>query len=76
MRDGEDDVIEETLEFERKRSLWQLWMASLDVTELVTVARDLAKMLEYAGKQMEVAELNRKLLMGSSHMEIKPEDAA
>jgi len=66
----------ETLEFERKRSLWQLWMASLDVTELVTVARDLAKMLEYAGKQMEVAELNRKLLMGSSHMEIKPEDAA
>lgn len=74
MRD--EDIIEETLEFERKRSLWQLWMASLDVTELVTVARDLAKMLEYAGKQMEVAELNRKLLMGSSHMEIKPEDAA
>jgi len=71
-----EDIIEETLEFERKRSLWQLWMASLDVTELVTVARDLAKMLEYAGKQMEVAELNRKLLMGSSHMEIKPEDAA
>lgn len=74
MRD--EDIIEETLEFERKRSLWQLWMASLDVTELVTVARDLAKMLEYAGKQMEVAELNRKLLMGSSHTEIKPEDAA
>lgn len=74
MRD--EDIIEETLEFERKRSLWQLWMASLDVTELVTVARDLAKMLEYAGKQMEVATLNRQLLMGSSHMEIKPEDAA
>lgn len=74
MRD--DDIIEETLEFERKRSLWQLWMASLDVTELVTVARDLAKMLEYAGKQMEVATLNRQLLMGSSHTEIKPEDAA
>lgn len=73
MRD--EDIIEETLEFERKRSLWQLWMASLDVTELVTVARDLAKMLEYAGKQMEVATLNRQLLMGLSHTEIKPEDA-
>jgi len=72
----DDDIIEETLEFERKRSLWQLWMASLDVTELVTVARDLAKMLEYAGKQMEVAELNRQLLMGSKHTDLKPGDAA
>jgi len=71
-----EDIIEETLEFERKRSLWQLWMASLDVTELVTVARDLAKMLEYAGKQMEVAELNRQLLMGSKHTDLKPGDAA
>lgn len=75
MRD-EDDVIEETLEFERKRSLWQLWMASLDVTELVTVARDVTKMLEYAGNQMEVATLNRQLLMGTKHTEIKPRDAA
>lgn len=75
MRD-EDDVIEETLEFERKRSLWQLWMASLDVTELVTVARDVTKMLEYAGNQMEVAELSRQLLMGTKHTEIKPRDAA
>jgi len=72
----DDDIIEETLEFERKRSLWQLWMASLDVTELVTVARDLAKMLEYAGNQMEVAELNRQLLMGSKHTDLKPGDAA
>jgi len=72
----DDDIIEETLEFERKRSLWQLWMASLDVTELVTVARDLAKMLEYAGKQMEVAELNRQLLMGTKHTDLKPGDAA
>jgi hypothetical protein len=72
----EDDVIESTLEFERKRSLWQLWMASLDVTELVVVARDVAKMLEYAGNQMEVAELNRQLLMGAKHTEIKPGDAA
>jgi len=71
-----EDIIEETLEFERKRSLWQLWMASLDVTELVTVARDLAKMLEYAGNQMEVAELNRQLLMGSKHTDLKPGDAA
>lgn len=76
MRGDEDDVIEETIEFERKRSLWQLWITSLDVAELVIVAQDLAKILEYAGNQMEIASLNRQLLMGTKHTEIKPRDVA